>query len=273
MPPQVVRIESIDDPRVELYRNIRDRDLYGRERVFVAESEMVIRRLLPFAHRIRSLLLTPARYEVLRNELDVLPESVPVYVAEMDVLCDVAGFHIHRGALAIAERPSAEELSVPYLLGHLTDRAELRLLLAEGITNVDNVGGLVRAAAAFGIDAVVFDSTCCDPLYRKAVRVSVGHVLTVPWAISTDWIGDLEKLKQQWGFTLIAAESTDAAIPLWDVPETQRWALIVGSEASGVAAESLNCCDFVAEIPMHRDVPSINVASAAAVAMYELLRP
>jgi len=273
MPQPPVTIESIHDARVELYRNIRDRDLYGREGVFIAESEMVIRRLLPVAHRFRSLLLTPARYKSLRQQLNVLDDSVPVYLAELDVLCAIAGFHVHRGALAIADRPSASELRVERVLDTLNDRASLRLLLAEGITNIDNMGGLFREAAAFGIDAVILDSSCCDPLYRKAVRVSMGHVLSIPWAVSDNWSADLESLDRRWGFTLMALESCRTAQPLWNAPRPHRWALVVGSEAHGIAERTTQRCDIVLEIPMHRQVPSINVASATAVALYELSRP
>lgn len=273
MPPPVIRIESVHDPRVELYHNIRDRDLYGRENVFIAESELVIRRLLPTAHRLRSLLLTPPRYEVMRDVLQELPDSIPVYIADLGVLCQIAGFHVHRGALAVADRPEPERLSIDYVLGSFGSLTQLHLLLAEGITNIDNMGGLFRSAAAFGLDAVMLDPTCCDPLYRKAVRVSMGHVLSVPWARSTDWSADLKRLKERWKTTLLAVERAGEARPLWNAPRPDRWALVVGSEAQGLSRRTLDSCDHVLEVPMRRSIPSINVASAATVAMYEMTRP
>ena len=272
MASQPIPITSIDDTRIEAFRDVRDRDLYGREGVFVAESEPVIRRLLHKPQRFVSLLMTPARYESMRDGLAVLPDDVPIYTIDLDMMCGVAGFHIHRGALAIARRPSDAELSVDAVLGPLKASSKLRLLLAEGITNVDNMGGLFRNAAGFGIDAIVLDPTCCDPLYRKSVRVSMGHVLSVPYAKSAAWQADMVKIKQQWGITLIGAEHCEGSRPLWEVPHPAKWGVLVGSEGTGISAQSLQECDFVARIPMFREVPSLNVATAAAVVLYEMSR-
>ena len=147
------------------------------------------------------------------------------------------------------------------------------MMLAEGLTNVDNMGALFRNAAAFGVDGIVLDPTCCDPLYRKAIRVSMGHVLSIPYAVSQDWVGDLKRLKNEWGMLLIAAEATPDARPLWEVPRSSRTAIIFGSEGHGLSSATLALCDAVCEIPMSGNVPSVNVAVASAVFLYELNRP
>lgn len=273
MPASPLEITSLDDPRVELYRNVRDRDLQGRDHVFVAESELVIRRLLQARRRMHSLLLTRGKYEALREDVARVPESVPVYVAGLELMCAIAGFHVHRGALAVVHRPTPAALSLDVVLQTLPPTGTSRLLVVEGITNVDNIGGLFRVAAAFGFDAVVLDPTSSDPLYRKAVRVSMGHVLSVPYAVSTEWPGDLDRIRQEYGMTLIGAESCADAVPLWSLPRVQRPAILVGSEAHGLSIGALRHCDHVAVIPMYGDVPSINVVSAAAVCAYESHRP
>ena len=264
-----IRVTDIDDPRVEVFRNVRDRDLRGRVDLFMAESEMVLRRLVRRPERLHAVLLSPRRHAALR---DVLPSGVPVYVAELDVMTQIAGFHIHRGVLAAGVRPAHYELSLDAALGHLRERATWTVLLAEGMTNVDNMGGLFRNAAAFGVDGIVLDPTCCDPLYRKAVRVSMGHVLSIPYAACRAWPDALVRLRSEWEMTLVAAEVTDDAAPLWELPDAPRLGVLLGAEGHGLSAEALAACDHVCQIPMSPVAESINVGSASAVFLYERLR-
>ncbi|UCD75784.1 MAG: RNA methyltransferase [Phycisphaerales bacterium] len=268
-----ILIDSLDDPRVEIFRDVRDKDLRGRDKLFMAESEMVLTRLLRTPERLHSLFLSPNKFERLAGSLQALAAHVPVYVADIDLMTEIAGFHIHRGVLAAGFRPRPEELSLDAALGHLKGDAPLTLLLAEGLTNVDNMGGMFRNAAAFGADGIVLDPTCCDPLYRKAIRVSMGHVLSIPYVVCDDWIGDVHRLKEQWGIRLIGAEVTDGAIPLWDIPRFSRLGILFGSEGHGLTGEALAACDEVCRIPMDEAVPSLNVATASAVFLYELIRP
>jgi tRNA G18 (ribose-2'-O)-methylase SpoU len=195
-----------------------------------------------------------------------------VYVADIDLMTQIAGFHIHRGVLAAGIRPRPPEVALDAALGHLKGVERVRLIVAEGLTNVDNMGGLFRNAAAFGIDGLLLDPTCCDPLYRKAVRVSMGHVLSVPYAISDDWPADLMRLKRDWDVKLIGAESIAGAEPLWRMPRAERIALLFGSERHGLSEAARAACDGLYEIPMAPGVESLNVAVASAVFLYELDR-
>jgi tRNA G18 (ribose-2'-O)-methylase SpoU len=266
-------ITAFDDPRVDVYRNVRDADLRGRDGLFMAESELVIRRLLRTPERLHSLLLSPRKFERLTKALDTLPAATPVYVAELSLMHEIAAFHIHRGTLAAGHRLAEDRLTLEAALGHLRTRPSITVLLAEGLTNVDNMGALFRNAAAFGADGIVLDPNCCDPLYRKSIRVSMGHALSVPYAVCQDWPGDLATLKKEWALTLIGAESIADARPLWQMPRAERIGIVFGSEGHGLSPETLSLCDVVCAIPMSGEVPSLNVAVASAVFLYELQRP
>lgn len=270
--PTIIDVTSLDDPRVDVFRNVRDADLRGRDDLFMAESELVIRRLMRSPRRLHSMLLSRERFAKLRGVIESLSEPIPVCVADLGLIHQIAAFHIHRGCLAAGHRLPAAELTLDAALGFLRGRARSCILIAEGLTNVDNMGALFRNAAAFGIDAIVLDPASCDPLYRKAIRVSMGHALSIPYAVSDDWPGDLLRLKREWGMTLVAAEVTPQARPLWEMPRADRIGFVLGSEGRGLAASTLEICDAVCDIPMHGDVPSLNVAVASAVFLYERAR-
>jgi tRNA G18 (ribose-2'-O)-methylase SpoU len=235
----------------------------------MVESEMVVRRLLESSWDIHSLFLSPQKYE--RLAPCIKDSALQVYVADVTLMSEITGFHIHRGTLALVHRPSAETLCLKNLVQTLKGTNTIALLLAEGITNVDNMGALFRNAAAFGVDAIVLDHACCDPLYRKAIRVSMGHALSVPWAVAPNWPEALHQLKSELGVTLIGCETGETATQLWDVHPTKKMALIMGEEKSGLSASTKSICDYLAEIPMTPKVPSVNVAVASAVALYEFL--
>ena len=266
------RVESLDDPRIEPYRDVRDRDLRGRDGLFMAESELVLRRLVRQPERLQSLLVSPEKLDRLKDVLEVLPEPVPVYVADLDLMSGIAGFHVHRGVLASGIRPSPESLRVENVMDNLDPEAACTLLLARGLTNVDNMGALFRNAAGFGVDAIILDDACCDPLYRKSIRVSMGHALSIPWAIADDWMSTLELLKSRWGCCLAAAECTPGSIPADNMGLPARSGLVLGSEGPGLDNATISACDRVVEIPMSAGVPSLNVATAAAILLWEIRR-
>jgi tRNA G18 (ribose-2'-O)-methylase SpoU len=274
MPLAPVIISSPSDPRIDVYRDVRDADLRGREAMFMAESELVLERLLKTPQRLHSVLLSPEKFERLRAALSesLAGSRVPVYVAELSLMHQIAAFHVHRGVLAAGYRLAPERLTLDAALGSLKGLECCTLLAAEGITNVDNMGALFRNAAAFGAAGLLLDPACCDPLYRKAIRVSMGHALAIPYAISADWPRDLERLKSEWGLTLVGAEATESALPLWRMPRPARTCIVLGSEGPGLSPSALALCDAVCRIPMQEGVPSVNVAVASAVFLYELNR-
>jgi len=176
--PDPVHIDDPDDSRIASYRCVREKDLSGREGLFVAEGKVVLSVL--FAARrfeVESVLLLENRVAGMRETLAAMPEGTPVYVASQDIIDRIAGFHLHRGVLALGRRRTGERFSE--LVASLPEKALVVALV--GISNHDNVGAIFRNAAAFGADAVILDETSCDPLYRKAIRVSVGAALKVPF--------------------------------------------------------------------------------------------
>jgi len=269
--PHAIPISSPDDPRLDVFRNVPDKDLRREDGLFMAESEMVLRQLLRTPDRIQAILLTPSKYARLEPYLSVLPPETPICVVEQGLASAIAGYKVHRGVLASCYRLPAGDLTIDRALGHLRDQPHLTLVLAERLFDVDNVGALFRNAAAFGADAVVLDRHCCDPLYRKAIRTSIGHVLSLPYAVSEDWPRDLSRLKSEWGLTLVGAELTADAVPIWELPRADRIGLLFGSEDTGVLPETLALCDAVCQVPMARGA-SLNVGVASAVCLYELRR-
>lgn len=277
MSRELIRIESLDDPRVEVYRNLRDKDL-RREHgsLFMAESEMVVRQLLRTPAKLHSLLAIDRRLERATDVLEAVAPEVPIYVCEKPVAEAIVGMHLHRGMLAAAYRPRADQLTLDAAFGPLKpggklERARCALVVAEGISDTDNMGSLFRNAAALGAAGIVLSPDCCDPLYRKAVRTSVGHALSLPFAICSDWPGDLARLRDEWGLTIVGAETLPEARPPSDLPRLERVAVLVGSEGYGLSEGAVAHCDALCEIPMALPEASLNVAAATAVMLYALL--
>ena len=264
---EIIPIDDPEDPRVAVYRQVRERDLVGRRGGFMAEGEVVLRVLLTGGgpHRAASLLVDGKRLDKLEPLIAAVPDGTPVYVAGQAVLDAIAGFPIHRGILAHGLR--AQEADAATLLAGLGERA--LVLALHGIANHDNMGGLFRNAAAFGVDAVLLDATSCDPLYRKAIRVSVGAALKLPFARVAPGEDMLDRLEGA-GFEVLAL-SPGGAEPLAGLARPPRVALLLGAEGPGLPPEVLARTRTFA-IPMAPGWDSLNVASAAAVALHELTR-
>jgi tRNA G18 (ribose-2'-O)-methylase SpoU len=258
----IVPIDDETDPRVAPYRDIREHDLVGREGLFIAEGEVVVRVLAGSKlHRPLSLFLAEKRLAGLADVVERLPDAVPVYVAPQVALDKIAGFPIHRGILALGRRgvvPSAEAL-----LAGVSPRAMVLVLCA--IANHDNMGGLFRNAAAFGVDCVLLDSDCCDPLYRKAIRVSAGNALTVRFARFERGVDPIELLTEH-GFAAIAL-SPGAKRSLAETPRPDRVALLFGAEGPGLPEAILRRAQTV-RIPIAAAVDSLNVATASGIALH-----
>jgi tRNA G18 (ribose-2'-O)-methylase SpoU len=263
------RVEAVDDPRVADYVALTDVALRRRidvERgLYLAESEKVIRRALAAGHRPRSLLLSERWLEPMAALVaEILDVGAPVFVGPPALLEQITGFHVHRGAIASMHRPA------PTPPGALLAGAR-RVLVLEDIVDHTNVGAVFRSAAGIGADAVLVSPRCADPLYRRAVRVSMGTVFQVPWARLDPWPGGLELLRGA-GFTVAALALTPQALTLDDLAARApaRLALVLGTEGDGLSRAALAQADLAVRIPMAAGVDSLNVAAACAVALWAL---
>jgi len=264
-----VRIDAIDDPVLEPYRAVGDGDLLHRRGLFVAEGRLIVRRLLASPrYHVRSLLVTPAALHSLADVLADPAHPLPVYVVTPALMRDLTGFNFHRGCLALGERPA--EIDVADMLPWAAGRAPLVVL--ERVGNADNVGGVFRNAAAFGAAAVILSPGCCDPLYRKALRVSMGGSLRVPFVQLAPWPERLAQLKAR-GVLLVALTLEAEAMDLDHLPAAlggRRAALILGSEGQGISAEVTQGADIRVKIRIEPGVDSLNLATASGIALHRL---
>jgi len=252
-----------DDPRLDPYRDVRERDLVGRAGLFVAEGRVVLEKLGQAGrHPLRSLLISEPKLPGARDLLERFPAEIPAYVAPQSVMDRIAGFPMHRGLLGVGER---RPVSPGDLLAGLPETALVVALSA--IANHDNMGGIFRNAAAFGADAVVLDSACCDPLYRKAIRVSVGAALTTPFArLERD--EDLVQTLTAAGLEVVAL-SPRGAVELADLNCGGRVAALFGAEGPGLAPDLMARTRTV-RIGMAGGFDSLNVATTSGLVLYQL---
>jgi tRNA G18 (ribose-2'-O)-methylase SpoU len=265
--PRIVPIDDPTDARVAPYVAVRERDVVGRGDGFIAEGEVVLRVLLGPHSRARpsSLLIAEARLARLDAMIAPLADDIPVYAASPAVMDAIVGFPIHRGILAHGLRPP-DPGAAKLLAGAPPGAVALALF---GVSNHDNIGGVFRNAAAFGATAVLIDPACCDPLYRKAIRVSVGASLRVPFARLGPG-DDAISLLDAAGFTPLAL-SPAGAEPLSGLARPPRAALLLGAEGPGLPAALLARTRAIG-IPMAAGWDSLNLAAASAIALHELTR-
>jgi tRNA G18 (ribose-2'-O)-methylase SpoU len=265
----VIDIEDPDDGRLDDFRDLnsvdRRPDLPSGKGLVIAEGVLVAQRMLASRFRPDALLGTERRRAEL--EADLARVDIPYYRVSAEVMADCVGFHLNRGVLAAARRPP--ELTVREVVGNARTVAVL-----EGVNDHENLGSIFRNAAGLGVDAVIFGSGCADPLYRRAVRVSMGHALLVPFARAEQWPADLNALRDK-GFRLVAmtpdlrAESLADAMPALAAHPV---AVLVGAEGPGLTETAMRASDVRVRIPMARGTDSLNVATAAALAFYERAR-
>jgi tRNA G18 (ribose-2'-O)-methylase SpoU len=264
-PVNVFQIEDPDDERLSDYRGVRDPDLVTRKRLFVAEGRLVVRRLLDSSRvTARSAMVTRPALAAIEDALAAHP-SLPVYVVPQPIMDGITGFNIHRGCLALGERPAPRAWPEIVAGGR-------RVVVLERVGNADNVGSIFRNAAAFGAAAVLLGPACADPLYRKAIRTSMGAVLTLPFAAAVPWPDALRQLRDA-GWDILAMTPSRSAQPLRALGPGRsgsRIAIVVGHEGEGLTSDALDACTHHARIPLADDVDSLNVATAAAIALYEL---
>lgn len=260
---RIEQIEDSGDRRVEAFRNLPDGPPASG---FIAETERVVRRVLRSRpDLIELVLVTPSHLERMRPVLSKLDDAVPVYVASRAVMTEVAGFKIHRGVFAAGRRPA------PRTVDQLVDANTgdvATIVVADRVSDPRNLGALFRTGASFGIDGLVLGPGCADPLYRKTVRVSVGHALTVDWA-PTESLPDALGLFRASGFRITGAELLEEARPARTLPGSGRLALVFGAEGDGLSSEVRDACDDFVQIEMEPDADSLNVTTAAAILLYE----
>ncbi|MEW9853810.1 TrmH family RNA methyltransferase [Novosphingobium sp. M1R2S20] len=262
--PALIEISDPVDPRIDMYREIRERDLVGRKGLFVAEGKVVVEKLTDSAHHHPlSLLIASKRVEALQPIIARLASDVPVYVAAQPVIDAIAGFSMHRGILAIGRRTTV--MAADDLLAACEDRA--MVLVLSGIANHDNLGGIFRNAAAFGADAVLLDGDCCDPLYRKAIRVSVGATLLVPFARIVRQENMIDLLERH-AFSPVALSPTGADL-LSDWRPGPRTAVLLGAEGPGLSAKIIGRTRSV-RIAMSGGFDSLNVATTSGIVLHHI---
>lgn len=280
----IIRVETLEDERLDAYVRLTEVQLRNRlepeKGIFIAESEKVITRALDAGYLPQSLLIPEHRLQrsaalVERIETDFCAPSseaegdVPIFVAPSEEIEKLTGFELTRGVLCAMKRkplPSLDEL--------LHDARRVAVL--EDITNHTNVGAVFRNAAALGFDALIITPGCCDPLYRRAIRVSMGTVFQIPWTrfegTVDEWHGSGVEALEQLGFTTVALALHDESVELDDprLQDQKKLAVLLGTEGDGLSQKTIEASDFVAKIPMREGVDSLNVAAASAVAFWEL---
>ncbi|MBE6468620.1 MAG: RNA methyltransferase [Coriobacteriaceae bacterium] len=277
----VIRIADLADPRLDAYTRLTERELrcvLEPERgIFIAESAKVIERALEAGLVPESFLLGERWLDPLSPLLERVAPEVPVFVAPMELMAELTGFNVTRGALAAFHRPVLPD-AASFLAGVVERAGErpVRVCVLEGIVDHTNVGAIFRSAAALNVDGILVSPTCCDPLYRRAVRVSMGTVFQVPWcrigAAARTWPHDGLATLHEAGFTCAAMALTDSSVALDDpaLAKTGRLALFMGTEGGGLAAKTIAGSDVTVRIPMANGVDSLNVAAASAVAFWQL---
>jgi len=265
----VCDITDPDDARLDHFRDLnsidRRPDLPTGKGLVIAEGVLVVRRMLASPFAPLAFLGTDRRLDELKTDLAGNP--APYYRVSAEVMAQVVGFHLNRGVLAAARREPERSVA------QIVDGARTVAVL-EGVNDHENLGSVFRNAAGLDVDAVVFGSGCADPLYRRAVRVSMGHALLVPYARAVDWPAELKTLRHM-GFRLLAMTPNPEAAPLSAAMAQlaeQRVAVLVGAEGPGLSRAAMQASDMRVRIPMSRGTDSLNVATAAALAFYERVR-
>ena len=264
----IIRIQSIHHPGLELFGTLTEAQLRNRlepeKGIFIAESPKVIRVALEAGYAPVSLLCE--QKHITGDARDIIDRcgDIPVYTGPRELLASLTGYTLTRGVLCAMRRP------MPPSVEQVCRRAS-RIVVIDNVVDTTNIGAIFRAAAALGIDGVLLTTTSCDPLNRRAVRVSMGSVFLVPWT----WLQGPVSSLHQWGFRTAAMALTDHSVPLDYPPLIQepRLAIVMGNEGDGLEAHTIAEADYVVRIPMSHQVDSLNVAAAAAVAFWQLRKP
>lgn len=266
----ITRVDDPDAPALAPYRDVANPTALEARGLFVAEGRLVLPRLFASPYRVQSVLVSDAALEPLAPLLAARPD-VEVLVAPLKIVNTVGGYNFHRGCLALARRDATPDLDG--LLDATTARPGRPLVILEAVTNPDNIGGIFRSAHAFDAAGAILGPRCGDPLYRKAIRTSMGTALQLPWARTEAWPDALARVRAR-GYRIVALTTDPGAPPLSRVAGSTQGAvaLLAGSEGEGLSAAALTAADTHARIPMPRaDADSLNVTMAVTIGLYELL--
>lgn len=275
----IIEITDFNAPELDIYARLTEGQLLNRHEpdkgIFIAESPKVIERALDFGCEPISLLLEKAHVEGQAKDIINSCGDIPIYTAEFDVLTQLTGFKLTRGALCAMKRPTP--LSVMDVCSN-----SRRIAVLENVMNPTNVGAIFRSAAALGIDGILLTSGSSNPLYRRSIRVSMGTVFQIPWTFlgsktadtSTIWPDKGIDLLREQGFKIVAMALDDNSISISDpiLKEQEKLAIVLGTEGEGLASCTIEDCDYTVKIPMYHGVDSLNVAAASAVAFWELCK-
>lgn len=261
---EIIKITSLEQPGIELFSSLTEAQLRNKvepeKGVFIAESPKVIRVALNAGYKPVALMCE--QRHITGDASDIISQcgDIPIYTGERELLSQLTGYTLTRGVLCAMHRPEPKTVEA-------VCKDARRVVVIDGVTDTTNIGAIFRSAAALGIDAVLLKHNACDPLNRRAVRVSMGSVFLVPWT----WIDSTDELKSL-DFRTAAMALTDQSVPIDDpkLASEERLAIIMGTEGDGLPQEAIAAADYVVRIPMSHDVDSLNVAAAAAVAFWQL---
>jgi tRNA G18 (ribose-2'-O)-methylase SpoU len=263
IPMPIHVVHALDDPLLSPYRDLKDKELARDGQRFIAEGEMVVRRLLASRLSVETVLVAQRKRAAIEP---LVPAGVPMFVGDDDLIESVIGFEFHSGVLACGIRPASPDLA------NIVPAPPRRALLTvcQAISNTDNLGALIRISAAFGADAMILGERCCDPFFRQSIRVSMGTAFSMPMVRSEDLRKDLDLLSRRLGVQRLAAVLSADAENLRSVQPPQRMAIVFGNEAQGLDQATIDRCDRRITIPMQLGTDSLNVAVAAAVFLFHL---
>lgn len=271
--PNIIEITDFEAPELDIYARLNENQLLNRHEpekgIFIAESPKVIERALDSGCQPISLLLERKHIEGQARDVIARCGDIPIFTSEFEILTQLTGFKLTRGVLCAMRRPTLPSVE------NICSRAR-RIAILENIMNPTNVGAIFRSAAALNIDAVLLTPGCSNPLYRRAIRVSMGTVFQIPWTFlgseDSEWPDTGMKLLQKLGFKTAAMALRDDSVPIDDarLRAEDKLAILLGAEGDGLAPSTIADCDYTVRIPMSHGVDSLNVAAASAVAFWEL---
>lgn len=265
-----IEIKSLQDEGIELFASMTEAQLRRRleqeKGIFIAESPKVIRTALAAGCQPLALLMEKRHIEGQAADIIAACPDTPLYTGERQILAQLTGFELTRGVLCAMQRPSPKDIK------KLLSEAR-RIVVLESICDSTNIGAIFRSAAALGMDALLLSEDCCDPLCRRALRVSMGTVLQLPWCYIKEWSGSGIAQLHELGFITAAMALDEHAIPLDEARlKAEKLAIVLGTEGDGLAKQTVSACDCCLRIPMAHGVDSLNVAAASAIAFWQLCR-